>query len=290
MNDRNWLAKRFEERRGHLLAMAYRMLGSRMEAEDAVQEAWLRLSGSDDSAIANLDGWLRTAVGRVCLDMLRSRNARREESLELHLADLILSRDDGIDLENEALIVDSIGIALLIVLESLPPPERVAFVLHDTFGVPFNEIGPILGCSPVAARQLASRARRKVRGAAAVSNVDQKQQRKVVEAFLAAVRDGDFDALVAVLASDVVVRTDHGPLRYVRGARAAAEGAFLFSQAARSVRPVLINGLAGVIWQLPDGQVFAVLCFTVTGDRIAEIDVIRDPNRLRKLDLSRLDG
>jgi RNA polymerase sigma factor (sigma-70 family) len=290
MSDQDYLAQRFEERRPKLRAMAYRMLGSRTEADDAVQEAWLRLRRSDDSVIANLNGWLTTAVSRVCLDMLRSRNVRREESLEAHLPDLILSRDDRIDIESETLMLESMGIALLVVLQSLPPSERVAFVLHDTFGMRFDEIGRmILGCSPAAARQQAARARRRVRGTAPVSDVDQKEQRSVVEAFLAAARGGDFDALLAVLAPDVVARTDLGPVRELRGARAVAEGAFQFSRAAQSAQLLLINGLAGVIARLADGRVFSLLCFTVRAHRIVELDVIRDPERLRRLDLSRLD-
>ncbi len=219
MNDREWLAQRFEEKRRHLRAVAYRMLGSLSEADDAVQEAWLRLNRSETSAIENLDGWLTTVIGRVCLDVLRSRKSRREEPLDTQVPDVIVSREDGMDPEREALIADSVGLALLVVLETLAPPERLAFVLHDMFAVPFEEIAPVVGCSPVAARQLASRARRRVRGAAPVPDVDLEQQRKIVNAFFAAARGGDFDALVAVLDPDVVVRSDHGTLREIRGRR-----------------------------------------------------------------------
>ena len=289
MKDQNWLAQRLEEKRRHLRAVAYRMLGSLSEADDAVQEAWLRLSRSDAGVIENLDGWLTTVVGRVCLDVLRSRKARREESLDAHVPDLIVSRDDGMDPEREALMADSVGLALLVVLETLAPPERLAFVLHDMFAVPFDEIATIVGCTPAAARQLASRARRRVQGAPPVPDVDLKQQRKVVDAFLAAVHSGDFNALVAVLDPDIIIRTDHGAVREVRGARAVAERALMFSHLAQWVQPVLVNGTAGILSWLPDGQAFSIMCFTVQGDRIAEIDVIRDPDRLRKLDLTALN-
>lgn len=288
MKDRDWLAQRFEEKRPRLRAVAYRMLGSLCEADDAVQEAWLRLNRSETSAIENLDGWLTTVIGRVCLDVLRSCKSRREEPLDEHVTDLIVSREDAVDPEREALVADSVGIALLVVLETLAPPERLAFVLHDMFAVPFNEIALIVGCSPVAARQLASRARRRVRAAAPIPNVDLKQQRRVVDAFLAAVRSGDFDALVAVLDPDIVLRTDHGTLREVRGARSAAEGALMFSHLAQWVQPVLVNGVAGIVSWLPDGRAFSVMCFTVKDKRIAEIDVIRDPHRLRRLGLTAL--
>jgi len=289
MKDRDWLTQRFEENRRRLRAVAYRMLGSLWEADDAVQEAWLRLNRSETSVIANLEGWLTTVVGRVCLDVLRSRKSRREEPLDKHVPDLIVSREDGMDPEHEALIADSVGIALLVVLETLGPSERLAFVLHDMFAVPFAEIGHMLGCSPVAARQLASRARRRVREAAPIPDVDRKQQRKVVDAFFAAVRGGDFEALVAVLDPDVVVRSDHGTLRELRGSRAAAEGALMFSKMAQRIQPVLVNGAAGIVSRLPSGQVFAVMSFTVKGGRIAEIDVIRDPDHLRRLDLTAMN-
>jgi RNA polymerase sigma factor (sigma-70 family) len=289
MNGEDWLAERFEEKRRHLRAVAYRMLGSLSEADDAIQEAWLRLNHSDAGAINNLDGWLTTVIGRVCLDMLRSRKLRKEESFDAHLPDLILIREDRNDPEHEALIADSVGIALLVVLETLAPPERLAFVLHDMFAVPFEEVASIVGCSPVAARQLASRARRRVQGAGPVSDVDRKQQRRIVDAFFAAVREGDFNALLAVLDPDVAVRSDHGTLRELRGARRAAEGAIMFSRFAEHVQPVLVNGAAGIVSLLPDGQIFAVMCFTVRHNRIVELDVIRDRDRLRRLDLTALN-
>jgi RNA polymerase sigma-70 factor (ECF subfamily) len=270
-------------------AVAYRMLGSLTEADDAVQEAWLRLNRSDTGTIENIDGWLTTVIGRVCLDVLRARHLRREESIDAHLPELIVSREDGVDPEREALIAESVGIALLVVLETLTPPERLAFVLHDMFAVSFKEVAAVVGCSPVAARQLASRARRRVQGAASVSDVDRKQQRRVVEAFFAAIRSGDFNALLAVLDPDIVVRSDHGTWREIRGARGAAEGAIMFSHLAERVQPVLVNGDAGIVSRLPSGQVFAVLCFTVRGNTIVEIDVIRDPEHLRTLDLSSIN-
>jgi len=289
MTDRIWLTERFEKKRRHLRAVAYRMLGSLSEADDAVQEAWLRLSRSESSAIENLDGWLTTVIGRVCLDILRSRKSRREDPLDTQVPDLIVSRKEGMDPEHEALIADSIGIALFVVLETLAPPERLAFVLHDMFAVSFDEIASIVGCSPVAARQLASRARRRVRGAVPIPDVDIKQQRRVVDAFFAAVRDSDFDALIAVLDPDVVVRSDHGAVREIRGARVAAEGALHFSHLAEWVQPVLVNGAAGIVSRLSSGQIFALMCFTVKGDRIVEIDVIRNSDVLRKLDLTALN-
>ena len=292
MNDRDWLAQRFEQNRPHLRAVAYRMLGSLGEAEDAVQEAWLRLNRSDAQAIENLGGWLTTVIGRVCLDMLRSRNSRREESLESHLPDMILGREDRIDPEQETLIADSVGLALLVVLESLTPHERLAFVLHDMFDVPFEEIASIVGCSPVAARQLASRARRRVRGAAPVPDVDLAQQRKVVDAFLAAVRAGDFEGLVAVLDPEIVLRSDHipGGLKELRGARVVAEQALMFSRLAASIQPVLVNGVAGIVSWRPGGQPFSVMAFTIRRGRIVEMDVLRDPARLSRLDLTILKG
>ena len=270
-------------------AVAYRMLGSLSEADDAVQEAWLRLSRAESSTIENLDGWLTTVIGRVCIDVLRSRKSRREEPLNTHVPDLIVSREDGMDPEHEALIADSIGIALFVVLETLSPSERLAFVLHDMFAVAFDEIASIIGCSPVAARQLASRARRRMRGSSLTPDVDLKQQRRVVDAFFAAIRDGDFDALISVLHPDVVVRSDHGTVREIRGARVAAEGALMFSRLAQWVQPVVVNGAAGIVSRLANGQLFAVMCFRVKGCRIAEIDVIRDSDRLRRLDLTALN-
>jgi RNA polymerase sigma-70 factor, ECF subfamily len=283
-----WLAHKFEENRPHLRAVAYRMLGSLGEADDAVQEAWLRLSRSDADGIGNLGGWLTTVVGRVCLDMLRSRKSRREESLEGRLPDLIVSRDGQVDPEREALIADSVGLALLVVLETLAPQERLAFVLHDTFAVAFEEIASILGCSAVAARQLASRARRRIRGAAPIPDVDLKQQWKVVDAFLAAVHSGDLEALVGVLDPDVVLRSDHIPGRLTEirgGARNVAGRALMFSRLAQSVQAVLVNGAAGIVSWLPDGQPFSVMGFVVRNGRIAAIDVVRDPGRLSQLPL-----
>jgi RNA polymerase sigma factor (sigma-70 family) len=286
--EKDWLAGRFEENRRHLRAVAYRMLGSLSEADDAVQDAWLRLNRSDATSIENLGGWLTTVIGRVCLDMLRSRKSRREESLDARMPDLILSREDRIDPEREALIADSVGLALLVVLETLAPPERLAFVLHDMFAVPFDEIASIVGCSPVAARQLASRARRRVQGAAPFPDADLNRQREVVDAFLAAVRGGNFEALLEVLDPDVVRRADRLP--EIRGARAVAESAVTFSRLAVSVQPVLVNGVAGFVSWKPDGQPFSVMAFTVKHGRIAEIDVITDPERLRRLDLTILNN
>src|ERR687890_2516140 len=259
----DWLVQRFEEHRSHLRAVAYRMLGSISEADDAVQEAWLRLSRSDTSGIENLGGWLTTVVGRVCLDMLRSRKSRREEPLGARLPEPILSREDGLDPEREALVADSVGLALLVVLETLSPAERLAFVLHDMFAVPFEEIGPMVGRSPTAARQLASRARRRVRGEAPPPDPDLPRQREVVDAFFAAAREGDFDALVAVLDPDVVLRSDGGAARpdatrVVRGARAVAERALTFARLSPFVRPALVNGAAGVV-VAPGGRAFSVM-------------------------------
>jgi RNA polymerase sigma-70 factor (ECF subfamily) len=287
MDEQEWLAKRFEENRGHLRAVAYRMLGSMSEAEDAVQEAWLRLSRSDARAIENLAGWLTTVIGRVCIDMLRARQSRREESLDSPMPDPILRRDDRIDPEQEALLADSVGLALLVVLETLKPAERLAYVLHDMFAEPFNDIAAILGCSATAARQLASRARRRIQGAAAIPDVDRSRQRSVVDAFLEAVRAGDFAALIAVLDPDVVLRSDHGPhaSREARGARAVAEQAQSFTRLAEFAQPVLVNGTAGIVSWLPGGQPFSVMGFTVDRGKIVEIDVLGDPVRLRRLNL-----
>ena len=250
VNPSEWLAERFQAHRAHLRAVAYRMLGSLSEADDAVQEAWLRLTRFDPSGVANLGGWLTTVVARVCLDILRLRKSRREEPLGIHVPDPIVSREDQIDPEHEALLADSVGLALLVVLETLGPAERLAFVLHDMFGVPFDEIAPIVGRSPSAARQLASRARHRVQGAAKVPDADLTCQREVVDAFLAAARGGDLEALLAVLDPDVVVRADRGGVppgasRELRGARAVAEQALTFSRLVQFARPVLVNGAAG---------------------------------------------
>jgi RNA polymerase sigma factor (sigma-70 family) len=291
MDEGNWLAQRFEENRYHLRAVAYRMLGSLSEADDAVQEAWLRLDRSDPSNIENLGGWLTTVIGRVCLDILRSRRSRREDSLDAHIPDRILSLEHGIDPERQALLADSVGLALLVVLETLTPSERLAFVLHDMFAVPFGEIASIVGCSPVAARQVASRARRRLQGAAPVPSADLNEQREVVDAFLAAVRRGDFDALVAVLDPQVTLRADRGPgaSKVIRGARAVAEQAVMFSRLAESVRTVLVNGVAGIVSWLPNGQLFSVMAFVVKSGKIMEIDVLGDPVRLQRLDLTLLN-
>jgi RNA polymerase sigma factor (sigma-70 family) len=293
MDDRDWLAQRFEEHRRHLRAVAYRMLGSLGEADDAVQEAWLRLSRSDTSEVENLGGWLTTVVGRVCLDMLRSRRARREEPLGAHVPEPIVSREDSVDPEHQALLADSVGLALLVVLETLAPAERLAFVLHDMFGVPFDEIAPIVGRSPTAARQLASRARRRVRGQAPAPDPDLARQREVVDAFIAAAREGDFEALLAVLDPDVVLRADRGAApagasTVIRGARAVAETASSFASLSPFGQRALVNGAAGMV-VAPGGRPFAVLGFTVRDGRIVEIDVLADPARLRQLDLTVLD-
>jgi len=287
MDGHDWLAERFEENRAHLGAVAYRMLGSLSEADDAVQESWLRLSRSDTSGVENLGGWLTTVVARVCLDMLRSRQSRREEPLGAHVPEPIAGRADGTDPEHEALLADSVGSALLVILETLAPAERLAFVLHDMFAVPFDEIAPIVGRSPTAARQLASRARRRVQGAAPVPDADLTHQREVVDAFLAAARGGDFDALLAVLDPDVVLRADRaavdaGASREVRGAAAVAD---TFSGRARAAQPALVNGAVGLVWA-PDGRPRVVFSFTITRGKIVEINLLADPERLRQLDLA----
>jgi RNA polymerase sigma factor (sigma-70 family) len=293
MDEHDWLAERFEENRARLRAVAYRMLGSLAEADDAVQEAWLRLSRSDASRIEDLGGWLTTVVARVCLNMLRSRQSRREEPLDAHVPDPIVSLEDGIDPEHQALLADSVGLALLVVLETLAPAERLAFVLHDMFDVPFDQIAPIVGRSPAAARQLASRARRRVKAAAPVPDADRTRQRQVVDAFLAAARGGDIDALLEVLDPDVVLRADVGAVppgasRVIRGAPAVAAQALAF---ARRVGPfarrALVNGAAGIV-AAPGGQPFSILGFTVTRGKIVEIDILANPERLSHLDLAEL--
>jgi RNA polymerase sigma factor (sigma-70 family) len=289
------LAARFEENRPRLRSVAYRMLGSLSEADDAVQEAWLRLHRSDAAAIDNLAAWLTTVTARVCLDILRTRESRREETLErshVRIPDPIVSNAAGMNPEDEALLADSVGLALLVVLETLPPAERLAFVLHDMFAVPFDEIAPIVDRSPTAARQLASRARRRVQGAPTVPDADPARQRAIVDAFLAAARDGDFEGLLAVLDPDVVLRADAGALplsREVRGAQAVAAGAMEFAALASSGRPALVNGAAGLV-AAPEGRPFSVLGFTIAGGRIVEIDVLADPERLRGIDLTVLDS
>jgi RNA polymerase sigma factor (sigma-70 family) len=284
-----WLASEFEQHRPHLRAAAYRILGSLSEADDAVQDAWLRLSRADRSEVENLRAWLTTVVARVALNMLRSRNTRRESPLDVHVPDPIIDRVDGTDPEHEALLADSIGLALLVVLETLTPSERLAFVLHDMFAMPFEEIATILERSPEAARQLASRARRRVRGSAPAPDADLGAQRAVVDAFLAASREGDFDALVAVLDPDVVLRADGGAVpglsHHVEGAENVAGRALMFSRLDLTIHHALINGTAGLV-STRDGEPFSVMGLTITGGRIAEMDILVDPERLRRLDLT----
>jgi RNA polymerase sigma-70 factor, ECF subfamily len=290
MHDQDWLADRFEANRAHLRGVAYRMLGSLPEADDAVQEAWIRLSRTDTSDVENLQAWLTTVVGRVCLNMLRSRTTRRESSLENHVPDPVVSPEQGVDPEQEVLLGDSVGLAMLVVLEALTPAERVAFVLHDVFAVPFEDIAPIVGRTPTATRQLASRARRRVQGAPE-PDVDLDGQWAVVDAFLAAAREGDFERLVAVLDPDVVLRADGGPDRpqlasLLHGAQAVAEQAMTFRRFAASATRVLVNGIPGGVAWSPDGRPFAVLALTVQRGRIVAIDVLADPDRLGRLDLT----
>jgi RNA polymerase sigma-70 factor (ECF subfamily) len=294
MDDNEWLARQFDGNRVHLRSVAYKMLGSLTEADDAVQETWLRLSRTDTAEIENLTGWLTTVTARVCLNMLRSRQSRREESLSVHLPDPIVSNEKGVDPEHQALLADSVGLALLVVLETLTPAERLAFVLHDMFAMPFEDIAPIVDRSPAAARQLASRARRRVQGSAPSPDADLSRQREVVDAFLAAAQAGDFDALLAVLDPDVVLRADRGAaaaaaLEEVQGARAVAERALTFARFAQYGRVALVNGAIGVI-TTRNGEPFAVMGVTVAGGRIVELDVLADPERLRPLDLAVLDG
>ena len=289
MNENEQLADRFEEHRPRLRGLAYRMLGSLAEADDAVQEAWLRLSQSG-SGVENLGGWLTTVVAHVCLDMLRSRKVRREEPLEVHMPDMLISLDDGPGPEEEALLADSVGLALLVVLDTLTPAERLAFVLHDMFDLPFEQIAPIVGRAPAATRQLASRARHRVRDAAPVPDPDLALQRQVVGAFFAAARGGDLDALVTVLDPEVVLRADAGPARpaasaALRGPAAVAAQAMIFANPAALVHPALVNGAAGVVITV-GRRLISVMGFTVVNGKIAEIDAITDPERLRQLDLA----
>jgi RNA polymerase sigma factor (sigma-70 family) len=287
MDERDWLAERFQEHRPRLRAVAYRMLGSLSEADDAVQEAWIRLSRANAGEIDNLEAWFVTAVGRAALNLLRSRRTRREEPLDAHLPDPIVDRADGIDPEHQALLADSVGLALLVVLETLTPAERLAYVLHDMFSVPFDQIGAILDRSPQAARQLASRGRRRIRGADTTPDADPAAQQEVVDAFLAAARNGDFDALVAVLDPDIVRREDNGSgtLVEVRGAEHVARRAMAASRLGLDVRPALVNGAPGWV-SLLDGAVFAVGALTVRKGRITAIDILLDPARLARLDLT----
>jgi RNA polymerase sigma factor (sigma-70 family) len=288
MNEQDWLAEQFEERRPRLRAVAYRMLGSLSEADDAVQDAWLRLSRSDAGEIENLAAWLTTVVARVSLNMLRSRNTRREQPLDVHLPDPIIDPAEGTDPEHEALLVDSVGLALLVILETLTPAERLAFVLHDMFALPFDEIAPIVERSPEATRQLASRARRRVRGAAPVPDADLAAQWEVVEAFLAAARDGDFDALVAVLDPDVVLRADGGLTglsQHVQGAETVARQALMWSRVDLTMRRALINGAAGMVTFL-HGEPFSIAAVMVRNRKIVELDFLADPERIAQLDLT----
>jgi RNA polymerase sigma-70 factor (ECF subfamily) len=292
MDDQQWLAERFEQHRGRLQAVAYRMLGSLTEADDAVQEAWLRLSRADASGVDNLGAWLTTIVARVSLNMLRARRSRPEEPLGPHVPEPVIDPADGTSPEHEALLADAVGLALLVVLEALSPSERLAYVLHDMFDVPFDEIAPIVERSPQAARQLASRARRRVRGAAPSPNGDLTAQRTAVDAFLAAARDGDLDALIAALHPDVVYRADRGPEPAagsveLRGGADVARHAVAFSQQGLLIKHALINGTPGIV-SSRGGQPFSVIGFTVSDGKITEIDILADPERLSRLDLAGL--
>ncbi len=288
MDENEWLADRFEEHRARLRAVAYRMLGSLTEADDAVQDTWLRVSRAGASEVENLGGWLTTIVARICLNMLRSRTTRREESLGVHIPDPVISPDGELQPEEEALLADSVGLALLVVLDTLSPAERLAFVLHDMFELPFEEIAPMVGRTPAAARQLASRARRRVKGAELPApDPDLARQRDVVDAFFLAARGGDFDALVALLDPDVVLRSDWGARRpaasaVTLGAAAVARQALMFSNPTAQLRPALVNGAAGVVVTVA-GRPFAVMGFTVAGGKIVEIDAIAEPKRVRRI-------
>ncbi|MBV8982205.1 MAG: sigma-70 family RNA polymerase sigma factor [Acidimicrobiia bacterium] len=288
MDDQEFLAARFDDHRAHLRAVAYRMLGSPTEADDAVQEAWVRLSRTDASEVENLGGWLTTVVSRVCLDMLRARTSRRESPLEAPAPTPPLS---VVDPEREAEVADSVGLAMLVVLDTLAPAERLAFVLHDMFAVPFDEIAPIVGRSPEATRQLASRARRRVQGAPASSEADVARQRAVVEAFLAASRGGDFAALLELLDPDIVLRADEasmatGAEREVSGARAVAE---VFSGRARAAQPAIIDGGAGLAWA-PGGRARVVFAMTISNGKVTAIDMVADTERIGAMELVLLDG
>lgn len=289
MEEQEWLARQFEAQRPHLRAVAYRMLGSLNEADDAVQDAWLRLSRADTSDVENLRAWLTTVVARVALNMLRSRKTRREQPLDVHVPDPIIDPADGTDPEHEALLADSVGLALLVVLETLTPAERLAFVLHDMFAVPFEDIAPIVDRSPDATRQLASRARRRVRGADPVPDPDLSAQWEVVEAFIAAAREGDFEGLVAVLDPEVVLRADGGAVsglsNYVRGAEAVAGQAMVWSRADLTYKRALVNGAAGVVTYL-HGRPFSIAAVTIKNGRIMEMDFLADPERVAQLDLT----
>jgi RNA polymerase sigma-70 factor, ECF subfamily len=290
MDQQEWLARQFEDHRPRLRAVAYRMLGSLNEADDAVQDAWLRLSRAETSEVENLGAWLTTVVARLALNMLRARNTRREQPLDVHLPDPIIDPADGSNPEHEALLADSVGLAMLVVLETLTPAERLAFVLHDMFAVPFEEIAPIMERSPEATRQLASRARRRVHGAAPVPDSDLTAQWEVVEAFLAAAREGDFDALVAVLDPDVELRADGGFTglsQHLRGAETVASQALLWSRVDLTMRRALINGAAGMVSFL-HGRPFSIAAITIKNGKIVEIDFLADPERIAQLDLTEL--
>ena len=293
MNEREWLVECFEQHRPHLKAVAYRMLGSLAEADDAVQDAWLRVNRSGIDGVDNVRAWLTRVVARVCLNALRSRNGRREEPIGAHLPDPIVSLDDHLDPEQQVLLADSVGLALQVVLETLAPPERLAFVLHDMFDVPFDEIAPLVGCSVEAARQMASRARRRVRGSTPLPDAELVTQRRVVDAFTAAARDGDLQALIAVLDPNVVARSVAGPAdpertTVIRGADAVARAVVHGARtpATGVLRPALVNGAAGLV-RIEGGQPRAVWAFAVARGRIVEIDMLTDPERLRRLGLAR---
>jgi len=293
VDDNDLLTQRFEENRPRLRAVAYRMLGSVGEAEDAVQEAWLRLTRTDTAGIENLGGWLTTVVARICLNLLRSRAQRREDPLDVRVPEPIISPDAGMDPEQEALLADAVGLALMVVLETLTPAERLAFVMHDMFAMPFEEVASMIERTPAATRQLASRARHRVQGQAPAPDPDPARQRIVVNAFFAAARDGDFDALVAVLDPDVVLRADGGTARgrrtvVIHTARDVAAQAVLAARFAPFVRPALINGTAGAVIAT-GARVLSIMAFTVADGRIVAIDVLQDPERLAAVDLAVLD-
>jgi RNA polymerase sigma-70 factor (ECF subfamily) len=294
MDEETWLQHEFEAHRGHLRAVAYRMLGSAAEADDAVQEAWLRLHRADTSEVQNLGGWLTTVVSRVALDMLRSRRSRREDALGIYVPEPVVTAWDRTGPEAEAVLADSVGLALLVVLETLAPAERLAFVLHDLFAMPFDEIAPIVGRSSEATRQLASRARRRIQGRAPINDDDQAKQREIVDAFLAASRAGDFEGLLALLDPDVVLRADVGATglgqsHEIRGAANVVKQALLYSRFAPASRPVLVNGGPGAM-TAPDGRPMSVMGFTIVGGKIVELDILADPERLQHVDMASLGG
>jgi RNA polymerase sigma-70 factor (ECF subfamily) len=280
----------FEQHRAHLRGVAYRMLGSLAEADDAVQEAWLRYDRTDTDDVRNLRGWLTTVVARICLDLLRARSARREDPLDVHIPDPIVTSDPRHDPEQQAVLADSVGLALLVVLDTLTPAERLAFVLHDVFAVPFDQIAPILDRTPAATKQLASRARRRLRSAPVSSDTPPARQREILDAFLAAARDGDFDGLLAVLHPDVLLRADAGsspigPSQLLRGAAQVAGQALRFAAVARYARPVLVNGSPGLLAVVED-RPMSLMSATIVGDRIVELNILADQDRLSRLDLT----